>query len=112
VAPKILILADQKARRLSHKESLARIKPESEFILVKSFSQALDAMQKVKFSLIVLDNQVCDAGRHRTRQEAIRELKEISGNLPIISIGTEREHAITAIREGADGFIPMQWLSG
>lgn len=110
MASNILILADQKARRLSYKESLEKIRPNSEFILVKSFEQALDAIEKEKIALIVLDQIVCDAGKHRTRQEAIQELKVKSNNLPIVMVGSEMNHAIDSLKDGADGFIPMHWL--
>jgi DNA-binding NtrC family response regulator len=108
---KILILADQKALRLSHKQSLEKLRPNSDFILVKSFQQALDALNKNMFSLIVLDQEVCDAPFHRPRVEAIKQLKEKSNNLPIVSVGTEMNHALAALRDGADGFLPIHWLT-
>ena len=72
---KILILADQKSKRFLHKELLSGIKLDSEFILVKSFEQALEVIRKEDLSLIVLDNEVDDPGKHRKRKEAILELK-------------------------------------
>jgi DNA-binding NarL/FixJ family response regulator len=107
---KILILADQKARRLSHKESLLKLRPESEFILVKSFQQALDILIKEKISLIVLDSQVDDSPNRRTRQEAIAELKQKSNNLPIVLVGSEMNHALNSLKDGVDGFIPIGWF--
>lgn len=107
----ILILADQKSKRISYKESLSKILLESEFILVKSFSDALTALEKEKISLIVLDSQVDDSPNRRTRAEAIKELKEKSRNCPIVSVGTEINHALTALKDRADGFIPMHWLT-
>ena len=107
---KILILADQKAKRISHKRSLEKVRQNSEFTLVKSFEQAVDAIEKENFSLIVLDTEICDAGKHRTRSKAIQELKEKSRNCPIVSVGTEINHVITALKDGADGFIPIRWL--
>jgi DNA-binding NtrC family response regulator len=107
----ILILADQKARRLSHKQSLQSIRPNSEFILVKSFSQALDVLTKQLISLIVLDSQVDDSPNHRTRSEAIQELKQKSNNTSIVLVGTKINHAINSLKDGADGFLPVHWLN-
>lgn len=107
---KILILADQKARRLSHQKSLEKMRPDSEFILAKSFQQALDVLEKEKISLIVLDPDIDDSPNKRMRGEAILELKQKSHNSPIVAIGTEREHALKSMMDGADGFIPMGWL--
>ena len=111
MSSKIIIAADQKAKRLSYQESLEKLRPTSEFTLVKSYKEIIDSIEKENISLIVLDQEVCDAGRHRNRREAINELKDISKNIPIIVIGTERGHAIESIIDGADGFIPMHWLS-
>ena len=109
---KILILADQKAKRVSYKQSLEKIRPNSEFILVKSFSQALEILTKQTISLIVLDSQVDDYPNRRTRQEAIAELKQKSNNTPIVLVGSEMNHAINSLKEGVDGFIPVGWFSG
>lgn len=67
MTPKILILADQKARRLSHKESISKFRHDSEFILVKSFKQASDILNIENISLIVLDAKIDDTPNHRTR---------------------------------------------
>ena len=109
---KILIAADQKSRRVSHQESLEKIRFNSEFILVKSFEQVLETIRKEKenISLIVLDSEVYDAPNRRTRQEAIRELKDKSKNIPVVMIGTEMKQAISSLKDGADGFIPIHWL--
>lgn len=108
---KILIAAHEKARRLSHKESLEKIRPNSEFTLVKSFQQILEAIEKDKFSLIVLDSNVDDIGKNRKREEAIMELKAKSKNIPITMIGYEINDAIESLKDGVDGFIPVHWLS-
>lgn len=108
---RILILSDSKAHRISHKQSLESLRPNSEFLLVKSFAQALDILEKSPISLIVLDSQVCDAGRHRPRSDAIAELKQKSNNTPIVLVGTEMNQAINSLKDGVDGFLPLHWLS-
>lgn len=108
---KIIIAADQKAKRISYKESLSRIRPESELILVKSFQEILDYITNSKISMILLDSKVDDSPNHRTRQDAIKELKEKSNNTPIVLVGTERSQALKSLKDGADGFIPMGWFS-
>ena len=107
---KIIIAADQKSRRLSHKQSLEEFNPDTEFILVKSFEEIMNNLDKVHISKIFLDQHVCDSGKHRTRKEAIAELKEKVGNIPIIIIGNERDHALKSFKDGADGFLPISWL--
>lgn len=107
----ILILSDSKARRLSHKQSLQFLRPNSEFILVKSFSQALENLEKSPISLIVLDSKVDDFPNHRPRSEAIAELKQKSNNTPIVLVGTEMNHAINSLKDGVDGFLPFHWLN-
>lgn len=106
---KILIASDSKARRISHKESFVKLRPESDFILVKSFQQALEQINKEKYSLIVLDQNVEDLKR-RKRSESIKELKDKSGNAPVVVIGSEINQALASIMDGADGFIPLNWF--
>lgn len=110
MTPKILILADQRARRISHMKSIENIRPNSEFILVKSFQQALEAVENNYISLIVLDPEIDDSPNHRTRSEAIAELKHKSNNIPIIAMGLEAGQLLSSLKDGVDGFIPSSWL--